>query len=120
MKNKKTLELGMLIAVFIGVPIAALAVGPTAGQILVTIANFVDAIIAFLVGFGVLYFMWGVVKYVAAGDDATKRTEGRNMMIYGVIALFVMVSVWGLVNLLMATFGLNTTFIPAAPGIPGV
>ncbi len=45
-------------------------------------------------------------QLINAGDE-TARTEARNIMIWGIIALFVMVSVWGLVNVLDDTFGLD-------------
>lgn len=69
-----------------------------------------------LISIAVIVFIVGVIKYVANGDDESKRTEGRNFMIYGIIGLFVMVSVWGLVGVLQGTFGIGTsTFIPQLP-----
>lgn len=67
-----------------------------------------------LITIAVIVFTMGVIKYVANADDSTKREEGRNFMIYGIIGLFVMVSVWALVGILSNTFGFgNTTlFIP--------
>jgi len=66
-----------------------------------------------LISLSVIVFVVGVIKYIGGADDATKRTEGRNFMLYGIVALFVMISVWGLVGVLQGTFGLgNTTFIP--------
>lgn len=52
----------------------------------------------------VITFMAGVVKYVGAGDNEEKRQAGRQVMIYGMITLFVMVSLWGFVNILTTTF----------------
>lgn len=66
-----------------------------------------------LISISVIVFIVGVIKYIANGDDSTKREEGRNFILYGLIGLFVIVSVWGLVGVLQGTFGLgNTTFIP--------
>lgn len=66
-----------------------------------------------LIALSVIVFIWGVLKYISGADDETKRTEGRNFMIYGIIGLFVMVSVWGLVQVLQGTFGFgNSPFIP--------
>lgn len=66
-----------------------------------------------LISMAVIVFVIGVVKYIAGADEEAKRTEGRNFMIYGLVALFVMVSVWGLVGVLQGTFGMsNTPFIP--------
>ena len=69
-----------------------------------------------LISMAVIVFIIGVVKYIAGADEESKRTEGRNFMIYGLVALFVMVSVWGLVGVIQGTFGLgNSTFIPQLP-----
>jgi len=58
-----------------------------------------------------------VVQYITAGGDEEKRKAGRNTMLYGIIGLFVMVAVWGLVNVLISTFGLDTA-VPVVPGLP--
>ncbi|MDD5068851.1 MAG: hypothetical protein PHS53_00950 [Candidatus Pacebacteria bacterium] len=55
----------------------------------------------------VVLFLYGVLTYILAGGDEEKRSAGRNTMIYGIIAIFVMVSVWGLVNLLRDSLQLN-------------
>ncbi len=66
-----------------------------------------------------IFFFWGLAKYILSAGDEEKKTEGRNIMIYGVIALFVMVSVWGLTTLLGNTFGVTGGGAPdSAPLIP--
>ncbi len=52
-------------------------------------------------------FIWGVVQYVINSDEEAKKAKGRDFMIWGVIALAVMFSVWGLVSILGKTFGIN-------------
>jgi len=49
-------------------------------------------------------FLYGVVKYVLAGGDEKKMDSGKQFMIYGVIGLFIMLSVWGIVNAAVKTF----------------
>ncbi len=67
-----------------------------------------DTVIPFLVGIGLVIFLAGVVKFVGAGDNEEKRQGGRDMMIFGLIALFVMVSAWGFVNIIsQSIFGEN-------------
>ncbi len=44
-----------------------------------------------------LSFFWGLVKFIAkAGAGDVK--EGKQLMIWGTIALFVMVSIWGVLR----------------------
>ncbi len=57
-----------------------------------------------VVSLALLYFFWGLANYILNSGDEEKKSEGRNIMIWGIIALTVMVSVWGLVRVLAQTF----------------
>jgi len=86
---------------------------------IITLGDFVNLLICYisrfiiplLFGVAILVFIWGVVQFIAHADNEEKRTQGRNFMVYGIISLFVMVTIWGLVNVLSNTFGVKT-FIP--------
>lgn len=53
------------------------------------------------------FFVWGIVKYFfISGGDETKRAEGRQFALWGVLAMAVLFSVWGLVNMLLSTLGI--------------
>jgi len=106
------------------IPLAAI---PLVSSAQATVNNLQDLIDLFksilgwlmplLVSLAVIYFIWGVLKYVLSAGDEEKQKEGRSMMIYGIIAIFVIVSVWGLVGVLVGTFGLSTTAQPV-PVLP--
>jgi len=86
------------------------------GDTLIGIINNVLVPLIFALAF--IVFLWGVFQYFIAGAaDEEKREGGKSLMIYGLIGFFVMVSVWGLVNLLVGTFDLNPTppQFPQAP-----
>ena len=106
---KKFISIAFLVTVLPGV---ALAQVTDLSELLQLFQGIVTALMPFLVGLGVLFFVWGVLLFVTAGDDQEKRANGRSKMIYGVIAIFVMVSIWGLVNLLVTQFGLDVTDQP--------
>jgi heme/copper-type cytochrome/quinol oxidase subunit 2 len=82
-----------------------------------TIMRVLNVVIPLIIAIAVVVFLVGVVKYITAGGDEEKRKEARNVMIYGIIGLFVMVAVWGLVNLLVNTFNLQTS-APPPPELP--
>ena len=71
-----------------------------------------SGIIGYIIGLIILgafmFFLWGVMVFMKKADDQTKRAEGRWFMIWGTFALFMMVAVWGLVQILSNTFGLPT------------
>ncbi|MFZ1987509.1 MAG: hypothetical protein WAV21_00525 [Minisyncoccia bacterium] len=86
------------------------------GQQIIDIINTIVVPLIFAVAFVV--FIWGVFQFfIVGGSDEEARGKGRDLMIWGLIGFFVMVSVWGLVNILVGTFDLNTG---AAPDYPTV
>jgi uncharacterized membrane protein YidH (DUF202 family) len=63
-----------------------------------------EGLIPVLILVAVVTFMAGIVKFVGAGDNQEKRQAGREVMIWGIIVLFVMVSLWGFVGIMTRTF----------------
>lgn len=55
----------------------------------------------------VLFFFWGIAKYILKAGDSKAREEGKNIMLWGVIALFVLVSVWGIVGFIQENLGIK-------------
>lgn len=53
-----------------------------------------------------LVFVWGVINYffLHSGDEQ-KRAEGRMFVLWGLLGMVVLFSVWGFVNLLLSTLG---------------
>ena len=79
------------------------------------LATFINPLFPILVGFALILFMWGLVKYLKNGDKDIE--SAKSLMLWGVIVLFVMVSVWGFVKILQQTFfGDNPPTTP--PDIP--
>jgi len=76
-----------------------------------------NSIIPLIFAVAIVMFIWGVVQFfILNSDEEAKRAQGKQFMIWGVIALAVMLSVWGLVAILGTTFGLNK----AGSILPGV
>jgi hypothetical protein len=76
------------------------------GDVLCKIGSILNYIIPLLLVLGVVYFVWGVITYVIKDDEEAKK-KGRNRIIYGLIGIVVIVSLWGLVGIVVKTFGLN-------------
>ena len=73
------------------------------------VMDFLSQAVIILVALAVVFFLYGILKYITARDDEEKRGKMKNIMIYGIIGLFVMISFWGIVNILINTFELDTT-----------
>jgi uncharacterized membrane protein YidH (DUF202 family) len=82
------------------------------------LGNLVDTLIPIVIAIGLLFFIWGLVQFIAASGDEAAKDEGKRKMIWGVIALFVIVAVWGLVDLLASLVGVQTGGTTNAPTAP--
>ncbi len=81
------------------------------------IINFINGIlIPIFLAIAFIVFLWGVYKYfiLGAADDKS-RTDGRQFVLWGVIGFVVVFSVWGLVNLVRGTLGLQSGGTNPAP-----
>lgn len=88
--------------------VPVLAAPPTDFKSLVAflINTFIRPLVPLLVGLAVVMFIYGVFLMVFY-KEGEKREDGKDFMLWGIIGLFVMISVWGLVAILQGTFGLN-------------
>lgn len=78
------------------------------GQLLTAIKGLVNTALPIVIGLALLGFFWGLMKFIFAAGDEEKKAEGKNIMIYGIVALFVMVAVWGLVGFIAGALGIGT------------
>lgn len=63
-----------------------------------------------------IVFLYGVaLKYIFSAGDAAKVSEGHKLILWGLIAFVIMISVWGLVNVVANTFGLQGAYAPPPP-----
>ena len=95
----------------------ALADTPNLGDMFTKIiSTIITPLIPLLMGLGLVAFFWGLIKYFTSIENDEEKKKARSLIIYGIIILFVMVSVWGLVNILKNTFfsegGLDPDSIP--------
>jgi hypothetical protein len=80
-----------------------------AGSLLIDIINQILVPVLFAVAF--IVFIWGAfLTFIWGANSEEVKDKGKNLMLWGLIGFFVMVSVWGLVNILTGTiqFGDNT------------
>ncbi|MCX6717042.1 MAG: hypothetical protein NTV72_03890 [Candidatus Taylorbacteria bacterium] len=81
-----------------------------ADQVVIKIVSIFNVAIYLLISFAVLYLVWMIVKYFIAGDSS-KKGEIATQIGYGILGLFIILSIWGLVKILTNTFstgGSNT------------
>lgn len=79
------------------------------GQNIDSVIGVVESIIKQLTpiafALGLLFFFWGLAMFILkSGED---KEKGKNIMIWGTLALFVMASVFGIINLFQDTLKVN-------------
>ena len=82
------------------------------GEIVGFVTKTVRSLIPLVMTLALLYFLYGAAQYILESKDEGKREEGRQVMLYGVLALFVMVSIAGIVQVLSNSLQLNNAQLP--------
>jgi len=116
MKKKLLTGLGFMALVALS-PSVAHAQG--INGIISTASRIINQLIPLVIGLALLVFLWGVLQYALTKEDNGKEAA-KGYMLWGLIALFVMVSVWGLVNILSETILGSTSKTVTPPAIPVV
>lgn len=98
--------------VLVFIPSVSFAANRTLGQLTTLLGTYMQQAIYLIMAFAVLTFIWGIYNYYFKPD--ADRGEAMNYVLYGTIGFFIMLSFWGLVNIIKNTLDLDNT----APSIP--
>lgn len=74
--------------------------------ILCKLNDLLGSVLPVLLALGVVYFVFGVVQYFI-GDSEEAKGKGKDRIVFGLIGLTIIVGLWGLVYIIVNTFGLN-------------
>ncbi len=69
------------------------------------IIGYANDLIVLMMGIAVVMFIYYVIKYFIKADS--ERKEGAAYVMYALIGFFVILSMWGLVNILQNTFDIG-------------
>ena len=110
MKKALALASGTLVA--LALPLVSLAQTVSnisdAGSVIINTINYVPVPVLFAIAF--IVFLWGAFQtFIVGANSEDAKEDGKNLMLYGLIGFFVMVSIWGLVNILTGTVRFGNT-----------
>lgn len=63
-------------------------------------------LIVLLLGVALLMFLWGGVEFLMNLNSEEGRRTGTRHMIWGIVGMFIMLSAWGILEVLVNTFNL--------------
>lgn len=67
----------------------------------------INPLIILLFVLAVVYFVYGLVRYLLSPDNEEIRKSSKSHMLWGIIGMFIMVSVFGIMSLIINTLGVQ-------------
>lgn len=103
-----------ILGFFLATPGFALAAGnlSNVNTLASGFGTIVSTLIPIVMVLAVLVFFWGLVKYIASASDEAAKEGGKTLMIWGMVALFIMVALWGILGWVQDNLGLTGTIDP--------
>lgn len=66
----------------------------------------IQAALPVIAALALLAFLWGLTRFIfRLGGDEKAVTEGKNLMKWGLIALFLLLSFWSIIRLIYGDLG---------------
>ncbi len=88
-------------------------------QLLALAQTIVTRLVPFAIGLAIIAFFWFLIEFIWKGrDDAAAKTRSLSGMGYAILALFVMVSIWGIIGALGGMIGIGQGGSVPIPGVP--
>lgn len=105
---KKVIAFGVLFAPFMASAQIAAGVKNASGLILF-LQDVLKTASVLILAAAVVYFLWNVFGFIMSAGEPDERAKKQSGIIYGIIGIAVMVSIWGLVGFLTSTANLTST-----------
>ena len=81
------------------------------------VVQIINPIILLLAAAAFILFLWGVFELVLHAGDETKRKEGKQAILWGIIGLVIIFGAYGIINLALGTFA-ERVVVPAQAAVP--
>lgn len=71
-----------------------------------------------VIGLAMILFLWGTARFFFSGGDEKRLEDVKRLMVWGIVTLFVMVAVWGIIDLVQTEFFGGWRLYQVLPGGP--
>ncbi len=65
----------------------------------------INPLIGLLFAAALAYFIWGLALFILDPTDEESKKKGKSMIVWGVVGLFIMASVFSILQVVLGTFG---------------
>ena len=73
------------------------------------VLSLINLIVPVLIAMAVAFFFWGMILFIKDSGNDKSREEGKQKMLWGIVALFVMVSIFGILNFLSDVLNIDVS-----------
>ena len=102
-------------------PFVTFAAGPLSGlrDLIKAVGGLINLLIPIVFGLAMIYFFWGGAQFILNSGEEKTRNEGKQKMLWGIIVLFVMFSIYGIIRTIGDSIGIRVqTGVPTGQDIP--
>lgn len=101
-----TKKIAFALIVAFALPLAAFAKLENVENIATSIGSIVKILIPIVFALALLFFFWGLALYIFGSEH--DKEKAKKTMVWGVVAIFVMAAVWGLVRFIGTALDIDT------------
>lgn len=114
--SSKTYKISTITLILFATPSLVFAFPSDLKGVIEMFTNIGLSIIPFLGAVAFLVFVWGVARFIRSAGNEKEIKDSKNLLIWGIIGLFVLVTIWGIIAFLSSEFGFGS----GTPGIPQI
>lgn len=104
--NKKNIY-STIVALVIITPIISFAALDGIKGLITSSIDIINLLIPVVFGLAILFFFWGVAQFILHSDQEDAREDGKQRMLWGVVALFVIASIYGILGFIGDSIGIK-------------
>jgi hypothetical protein len=122
MKKSFPKTVAFVTALLVLTPVCAFAfdlVGSSFKGVVCYIVSLISIITPILFFIAFIFFFWGLSKYILMANNEKELQTGKNYMLWGILALFILVSVQAIVGIVTNEFGFGQGIQTGYPFLPG-
>ena len=75
-------------------------------DLLTTAKDLINMVIPIVFGIALIFFFWGVAQFILHSGKQEELEQGKQKMLWGIIALFVIVSIYGILAFMSSATGI--------------
>lgn len=92
--------------------------GATFATMVVKLVSFMNDLVPVLATAAIVFFFYGLVRFIRNSGDAKGRATGRDAIVWGLVGIFVIFALWGIIRFIQISLSLPTSPAQNQKGFP--